>query len=92
MDSLYVHITQSVVIQRQKVTLQKNAAVLRVFYFTTEIHFCNYFYSSVMYNNKQDFVPPLVVYGVVYLTNTESFLYFLNKAYRQLGYHSAQEL
>ena len=36
--------------------------VLMVIYFTTEIHFCNYFYSSVMYNNKQDFVPPLVVY------------------------------
>ena len=45
-----------------------------------------------MYNNKQDFVPPLAVYGIVYLTNTESFLYFLNKAYRQLDYHSAQEL
>ena len=29
-----------------------------------------------MYNNKQDFVPPLVDYGIVYLTNTESFLYF----------------
>ena len=29
-----------------------------------------------MYNNKQDFVPPLVIYGIVYLTNTESFLYF----------------
>ena len=41
-----------------------------------KIHFCNYFYSSVMYNNKQDFVPPLVVYGIVYLTNMESFLYF----------------
>ena len=66
--------------------------VLRVIYFTTEIHFCNYFYSSVMYNNKQDFVPPLVNYGIVYLTNVESFLYFLNKAYGQLGYHSAQEL
>ena len=45
-----------------------------------------------MYNNKQDFVPPLVDYGIVYLTNTESFLYFLNKDYGQLGYHSAQEL
>ena len=45
-----------------------------------------------MYNNKKDFVPPLVDYGIVYLTNTESFLYFLNKAYGQLGYHSAQEL
>ena len=44
-----------------------------------------------MYNNKQDFVPPLVDYGIVYLTNAESFLYFLNKAYGQLGYHSAQE-
>ena len=29
-----------------------------------------------MYNNKQDFVPTLVVYGIVYLTNIESFLYF----------------
>ena len=29
-----------------------------------------------MYNNKQDFVPPLVIYGIVYLTNMESFLYF----------------
>ena len=45
-----------------------------------------------MYNNKQDFVPPLVIYRIVYLTNTESFLYFLNKANGQLGYHSAQEL
>ena len=26
-----------------------------------------------MYNNKQDFVPPLVIYRIVYLTNTESF-------------------
>ena len=26
MDSLYIHITQSVVIQRQRVTLQKHAA------------------------------------------------------------------
>ena len=66
--------------------------VLRVIYFTTEIHFCNFFYRSVMYNNKRDFVPPLVIYGIVYLTNMESFLYFLNKAYGQLGYHSAQEL
>ena len=32
-----------------------------------------------MYNNKQDFVPPLVIYGIVDLTNTEGFLYFLNK-------------
>ena len=45
-----------------------------------------------MNNNKQDFVPPLVIYRIVYLTNAESFLYFLNKTYRQLGYHSAQEL
>ena len=45
-----------------------------------------------MYNNKQDFVPPLVDYRIVYLTNAESFLYFLNKACEQLGYHSAQEL
>ena len=29
-----------------------------------------------MYNNKQDFVPPLVIYGIVYLFNMESFLYF----------------
>ena len=43
-----------------------------------------------MYNNKQDFVPPLVIYGIVYLTNTEGFLYsLLNKAYGQLDYHSA---
>ena len=34
-----------------------------------------------MYNNKQDFVPPLVL-SIVYLTNTEG-------AYGQLGYHSA---
>ena len=87
-----MHITQSVVIQRQRVTLQKQAAGTKVIYFTTEIRFCNYFYSSVMYNNKQDFVPPLVVYGIVYLTNMKCSLYFLNKAYRQLGYHSAQEL
>ena len=87
-----MHITQSVVIQRQKVTLQNMQLVLRVIYFTTEIHFCNYFYSSVMYNNKQDFVPPLVNYRIVYVTYMESFLYFLNKAYGQLGYHSAQEL
>ena len=45
-----------------------------------------------MYNNKQDFVPPLVNYRIVYVTNAERFLYFLNKAYGQLGYHSAQEL
>ena len=45
-----------------------------------------------MYNYKQDFVPPLVIYRIVYLTNAESFLYFLNKAYGQLGYHSVQEL
>ena len=32
-----------------------------------------------MYNNKQDFVPPLVDYRIVYLTNAESFLYFLIK-------------
>ena len=63
--------------------------VLRVILFTTKIHFCNYFYSAVIYNNKQDFVPPLVIYGIVYLTNMEGFLYFLNKAYGQLGYHSA---
>ena len=80
-----MHITQSAVIQRQKVTLQKHAA-------GTKGHLCNYFYSSVMYNNKQDFVPPLVNYGIVYLTNAESFLYFINKVYGQLGYHSAQEL
>ena len=42
-----------------------------------------------MYNNKQDFVPLLVIYEIVYLTNTEGFLYLLNKAYKQLGYHSA---
>ena len=42
-----------------------------------------------MYNNKQDFVPPLVIYGIVYLTNMEDFLYFLNKTYGQLGYLSA---
>ena len=87
-----MHITQSAVIQRQKVTLQNMQLLLRVIYFTTEIHFCNYFYSYVMYNNKQDFVPPLVNYRKVYLTNAENFLYFLNKAYRQLGYHSAHEL
>ena len=87
-----MHITQSALIQRQKVTLQNMQLVLRVIYFTTELHFYNYFYSSVMYNNKQDFVPPLVDYGTVYLTNVESFLYFLNKAYGQLGYHSVQEL
>ena len=43
-----------------------------------------------MYNNKLDFVPPLVFNGIVlYMTNMEGFLYFLNKAYGQLGYHSA---
>ena len=92
MDSLYTHITQSVVIQRQRVTLEKHAAGTKGHLFSTQICFCNYFYSSIMYNNKQDFVPPLVIYGIVYLTNTESFLYFLNKAYVQLDYHSAQEL
>ena len=45
-----------------------------------------------MYNNKQVFVPPLVIYRIVYLTNMESFLYFLNKAYGQLGYHSALKI
>ena len=30
-----------------------------------------------MYNNKQDFVPPLVIYRIVLPTNTEGFLYFL---------------
>ena len=63
--------------------------VLRIIYFYYRNTFCNYVYSSVMYNNKQDFVPPLVVYRIVFLTNTEGFLYFLNKAYGQLGYHSA---
>ena len=43
-------------------TAKNMQLVLRVIYFTTEIHFCNYFYRSVMYNNKQDFVPPLVNY------------------------------
>ena len=33
-----------------------------------------------MYNNKQDFVSPLVIYQIVYLANMESFLYLLNKA------------
>ena len=42
-----------------------------------------------MYNNKKDYVPPLLIYRIVYQTNMEGFLYFLNKAYRQLGYHSA---
>ena len=84
-----MHITQPVVIQRQRVTLQKHAAGTKGNLFLLQIYFCNYFYSSVMYNNKQDFVPPLVVYRIVYLTNTESFLYFLNKAYGQLGYDSA---
>ena len=45
-----------------------------------------------MYTNKQDFVPPLVIYQIVCLANMEGFLYFLNKAYGQLGHHSAQEL
>ena len=84
-----MHITQPVVIQRQRVIQQKHAAGANGHLFLLQIHFCNYFYSSVMYNNKQDFVPPLVVYGIVYLTNMEGFLYFLNKAYGQLGYHSA---
>ena len=38
-----------------------------------------------MYNNKQDFVPPLVPGPDQYIR----FQYFLNKAYGQLGYHSA---
>ena len=45
-----------------------------------------------MYNNKQDFVYPLAIYQIGYLANMEGFLYFLNKAYGQLGYHSAKEL
>ena len=85
-----MHITQSVVIQRQKVTLQNHAAGTKghLFYYR-DTFLCNYFYSSVMYNNKQDFVPQLVIYRIVYLTNMEGFLYFLNKTYGQLGYHSA---
>ena len=39
-----------------------------------------------MYNNKQDFVSPLAIYQIA---NMEGFQYFLNKAYGQLGYHSA---
>ena len=85
-----MHIIQPGVIQRQRATQQKHAAGTKGhLFFTTEIHFCNYFYSSVMYNNKQDFVPPLAIYGIVDVTNTEGFLYFLNKAYGHLGYHSA---
>ena len=45
-----------------------------------------------MYNNKQDFVSPLAIYQIVYLSNMEGFLYFLNKDYGQLDYHFAQEL
>ena len=45
-----------------------------------------------MYNNKQDFVSPLAIYQIVYLSNMEGFQYFLNKAYGQLGYYSAKEL
>ena len=90
MDSLYTHITQPVVNQRQRVTVQKHAAgTMGHLFLLQRIHFCNYLYSSVMYNNKQDFVPPLAVYGIVYLTNMEGCLYFLNKAYGQLHYHSA---
>ena len=92
MDSLYTHITQSAVIQRQKVTLQKHAAGTKGHLFYYRDTFLLLFLGSVMYNNKQDFIPPLVNYKIVYLTNMESFLYFLNKAYGQLGYHSAQEL
>ena len=87
-----MHIPQPVVIQRQRVTLQKHAAGTKGDFFLLQRYyryFCNYFYSSVMYNNKQDFVPLLVIYRIVYLTNMEGFLYFLNKAYGQLGYHSA---
>ena len=84
-----MHITQSFVIQRQRVTLLKHAAGTKGHLFLLQRYFCNYFYSSVMYNNKQDFVPPLVIYGIVYLTNMEGFLYLWNKAYGQLGYHSA---
>ena len=45
-----------------------------------------------MYNNKQDFVTLLAIYQIGYLANMEGFLYFLNKAHGQLGYHSAKEL
>ena len=87
-----MHITEPVAIQRQRVTLQKHAAGTKGHLFLLQRYyrdFCNYFYSSVMYNNKQDFVPPLVISGIVYLTNMEGLLYFLSKAYGQLGYHSA---
>ena len=87
-----MHISQPVVIQRQRGHCKNMQLVLRVIYFTTEIHFCNYFYRSSMYNNKQDFVTHLAIYQIGYLANTEGFLYFLNKAYGQLGYHSAKEL
>ena len=85
-----MHIIQPVVIQRQRVTQQKYAAGTKGHLFLLQRYISVITtYSSVMYNNKQDFVPPLVIYRIVYLTNTEGFLYFLNKAYRQLGYHSA---
>ena len=45
-----------------------------------------------MYNNKQDFVSQLAIYQIGYLANTDGFQYFLNKAYGQLGYHSANYL
>ena len=85
-----MHITQSVVIQRQKVTLQKHAAGTKCYLvLTTEIHVCNYFYSSVMYNNKQDFVPPT---GHLWNSIPDQYgkfsIFLSNKAYGQLGYHS----
>ena len=63
--------------------------LLKVIYWSTEIHFCNYFYRSSIYNNKQDFVSPLAIYQIGYLANIDGFQYFLNKAYGQLGSHSA---
>ena len=85
-----MHITQSVVIQKQKVTMQKHAAGTKGHLVLLQrLHFCKYFYSSVMYNNKQDFVPPL---GCLWNSIPDQYrkfsIFLLNKAYGQLGYHS----
>ena len=85
-----MHITQPVIIQRQRVTLQKHAAGTKGHLFLLQRYISVITFTALECTIiKQDFVPPLVIYGIVYLTNMEGFLYFLNKAYGQLGYHSA---
>ena len=53
-----MYITQSVVIQRQRVTLQKHASGTKGHLFLLQKYISVItFHSSAIYNNKQDFVP-----------------------------------